>query len=143
MKKITITLMSLFVAAAAWAGDYSHDANILPQAAKSVIQKNFKAEVSVIKIDKTLGKINEYEVVLTDGSEITFDSKGNWKEVETSKKKSVPAGFVPKPVSDYVAKNHKGQKIVGIEIKHDGYEVDLSNGIDIKFDKSGNFVKYD
>lgn len=143
MKRIIFALTALVLAAAAWAGDYVHDGSVLPQAAQAVIKKNFKSEVSLVKIDKTLGKISEYEVVLTDGSEITFDSKGNWREVETSKSKSVPSGFVPKSISDYVSKNHKGQKIVGIEIKRDGYEVDLSNGIDIRFSKTGDFIKYD
>lgn len=143
MKRIILAFTALILTATAWAGDYVHDAGVLPQAAQSVIKKNFKSEVSFVKIDKTLGKISEYEVVLTDGSEITFDSKGNWKEVETSKKKSVPSGFVLKTISDYVSKNHKGEKIIGIEKKRDGYEIDLSNGIDIKFDKNGNFVRFE
>lgn len=143
MKRIIFALTAIVMAAVAWAGDYVHDGSVLPQAAQAVIKKNFKSKVSVVKIDKTLGKITEYEVVLTDGSEITFDAKGNWKEVETAKNKNVPSGFIPKAISDYVSKNHKGQKIVGIEIKHDGYEIDLSNGIDIRFNKAGDFVKYD
>lgn len=136
-------MLIAFGAASCQADTYAHDDSVLPVAAKSVIKKNFKAGVSLVKIDKDFGMVSEYEVILTDGSEITFDSKGNWKDVETAANKAVPAGFIPKGVSDFVAKNHKGVKIVGIEKDRNGYEVQLANGIDIKFNKDGAFKKYD
>lgn len=122
---------------------YAHDANVLPEAAKTTINNNFKSKVSLVKIDKTLGHIDEYEVILTDGTEITFDNKGNWKEVETSQTKSVPQAFIPQAIRSYVNKNHAGQHIVGIEKKRKGYEVELTNGIDIKFKADGTFDRYD
>jgi len=137
-------VMVLGLSTAMSAGDkYAHDASVLPQAARTTIANNFKAGVSVVKIDKTLGHINEYEVVLTDGTEISFDNKGNWENVETSNSKSVPSGFIPDAVRKYVAKNQKGARIVGIERERDGYEVELSNGIDMKFNQAGQFLRYD
>lgn len=122
---------------------YAHDASVLPQAARTTIANNFKAKVSVVKIDKTLGHIKEYEVVLTDGNEISFDNKGNWENVETSNTTSVPNGFVPEAIRKYVAKNQKGARIVGIERERNGYDVELSNGIDMKFNNAGQFLRYD
>lgn len=66
-----------------------------------------------------------------------------WKDVETSADKSVPNEFVLQPIRDYVKKTHSGTKIVGIERERNGFEVTLNNGIDMKFDKNGNFLKYD
>ena len=90
-----------------------------------------------------MGRIDEYEVVLTDGSEISFDRNGNWDNVEVNNTASVPKGFVPKGVGEYVKKNHAGTRVVGIDKDRSGYEVELSNGIDLKFDRAGNFLKYD
>ena len=87
--------------------------------------------------------ISEYEVILADGSEITFDKSGNWKDVEMPAGKSVPDYFIPKAIKDYVSKNNKGQKIVGIEKERSSYEVQLNNGIEMKFDRAGNFLRYD
>lgn len=145
MKKLILILAMLVgVSVGVSAKDtYAHDASVLPTAAKTTISKNFKADVSLVKIEKTLGVVKEYEVILTDGTEISFDSKGNWENVETSNKRSVPSGFIPKSISDFVKKNQSGAKIVGIEKEHSGYEIELSNGVDIKFDRNGNFVKYD
>lgn len=134
----------LMVSCSALASDkYVHDDSVLPAAAKSVIKKNFKAKVSLVKIDREWGSVSEYDVILDDGSEISFDSKGNWKDVETNANRSVPAGFIPAGVQKYVSQNHKGVNIVGIEKDRHGYDVELANGVDIKFDQAGNFKKYD
>lgn len=122
---------------------YAHDDSVLPKAARTTIANNFKSRVCVVKIEKTLGHIDGYEVTLSDGSEISFDNKGNWENVETASNKAVPGGFILRPMADYVKANHKGTKIVGIERERDGYEIELSNGIDLKFDKNGRFVRYD
>ncbi len=145
MKKILLSI-ALVVAVALGAAardNYHHDATVLPEAAKTTLANNFKAKVSLVKVDKEFGRIDEYEVILTDGSEISFDRQGNWKNVEAPGNSSVPSKFIPKGVSDYVSKTHKGMKIVSIEKERSGYEVELSNGIDIKFNQNGDFVRYD
>lgn len=145
MKKLLIVLaLFLCVSVAMQARDeYSRDINTLPQAAQTVLSKNFKAELSLIKIDKTLGRIDDYEVILTDGTEVEFDSKGNWKKIETPNNKNVPSALLPKTLTDYVSKNHKKAKIVGVEKERNKYEVELNNGIDMIFDLNGNFIKFD
>lgn len=122
---------------------YSHDSTVLPLSAKTTIANNFKSQISVVKLDKDFGRIHEYEVILTDGTEVTFDKNGNWKNVEVRSNASVPSAFVPKAISDYVKKAQPGQKIVGIEKQRSGYEIELTNGVDMKFNKQGEFQKYD
>lgn len=145
MKKVLIMLAIVFgVTISAQARDtYSRNVEDLPKAAQSVIAKNFKANVSLIKIDKTLGRVDDYEVILTDGSEVEFDSKGNWKKVETANNKSVPSAFIVSGIYTYVSKNYKKAKIVGIERERNRYDVELSNGIDLIFDLQGNFLRFD
>lgn len=145
VKRLLIALaviMSISIAAVA-RDSYAHDASVLPKAAQSVLSKNFKAGVSVVKIDKDFGRVSEYEVILTNGTEITFDRDGNWKNVEVGGNATIPSAFIPSQIADYVRANMSGKKIVGIEKERSGYEVELSNGIDMKFDKNGQFVRYD
>lgn len=145
MKKLFLSLvMILAIVATGFARDeYAHDAKVLPKAAQTFIANHFKAKVGVVKIDKDFGSISEYEVTLSDGSEITFDKNGNWKDVETNVSAAVPSKIIPSPISSFISKNHPGQRIVGIDKERNGYEVTLSNGIDIKFDTKGAFKKYD
>lgn len=121
----------------------SHDANTLPSKAHEVLARNFTSAISLVKEEKDFGSVSEYEVTLTDGSEVTFSGDGDWKSVETPNNIAVPAGIVPTAISNYVRQKHAGALIVGIEKNKKGYDVELSNGIDMQFDKTGNFVAYD
>lgn len=145
IKKILFAVVAVigFATVASARDTYVRNVSVLPQAAQTILSNNFKSKVSVIKIDKEIGRVSDYEVILTDGSEITFDRNGNWKEIEVGLKSKVPSSLIPKGISDYVNKNMRGQKIVGIEKERSGYDVELSNGIDMKFDKAGRFVRYD
>lgn len=144
MKKLILALLAVFaVTTAASARDtYSRNPADLPAAARAELKKSFKAEISLIKIDKDLLS-TDYEVVLTDGTEVKFDSKGNWQEVECRADKSVPDAYVPAATRQWLAKNHKGVKVVGIEKTSRGYEAQLSNGLEAKFDAAGRFLRYD
>ncbi len=145
MKKLlfVIVAMCMCVGLAQARDNYSRDASVLPAAAQSTIKTHCKGKVNLVKIDKTLGRVDEYEVILTDGTEIDFDRNGNWTSVEVGANASVPSGFVPEGVANYVKQNHKGQRIVGIDRERRGYEVELSNGIEMKFDNDGKFLRYD
>lgn len=124
-------------------GNFSRDVAVLPPAAQTILKSNFKSDVNHIKIDKELGRISEYDVVLNDGTEITFDKSGNWKDIEVRKGSSVPDAFIPASMKSYIKQNQKNSAIVGIEKKRGGYEVELTNGVEMKFDSKGNFVRYD
>ena len=114
MKKILLILAMIVGVFAASARDtYSHDINVLPVAAQTTIKNNFKADISHFKIDKDLGRISEYDVVLTDGTEITFDKNGNWKDVEVRRNGAVPSALVPKDIATYVNQNQKKPLLPG------------------------------
>ena len=145
LKNFLIALVAVFTLTnCAQAKDtYAHDASVLPKAAQTTLAKNFKAKVSLVKIDKDFGRISEYEVILMDGTEISFDRDGNWENVEVNNDKSVPSAFIPAAIANFVKQQQPGQRIVGIDKERRGYDVELSNGIDLKFDKQGNFLRYD
>ena len=136
-----LCIMSVLSASAA--DGYSRNIADLPVAARTMLKNNFKSKMSLIKIDKGWGRVSEYEVILNDGTEVKFDNSGNWKEVEVSESGSVPAKVIPAAILKYVKTNHKGLRVIGIEKKRSGYEVELSNGLDMEFDARGNFLRYD
>ncbi|MDE5607749.1 MAG: PepSY-like domain-containing protein [Muribaculaceae bacterium] len=143
-KLIIAAIAVLGISAAASARDgYTRDISILPTAARTVIADNFKAKVSVIKVDKSFGRVSEYEVILTDGTEISFDKAGNWENIEVRADGAVPAKFVPAAITKYIKDNQRGQKIVSIEREKNGYDIELTNGIEMKFSKDGTFLRYD
>ncbi len=145
IKKIFLALIAIvsMTATVSAADEYAHDASVLPKAAQTILSNNFKAKVTVVKIEKDFGKVSEYEAILSDGTEVSFDRNGNWKNIEVSANSSVPSFFVPKEISEFIKKEQPKQKVIGIEKKRNGYEVELTNGVDMKFNSQGQFLKYD
>ena len=145
MKKTTLILLATIISVFAVSAKniYSRNVSDLPATAQNTLSQNFKSKVSVIKISKSMTGVTEYEVILTDGTEISFDRQGNWKDIEVAKNKQVPNSVVPKRILDYIKTNNKNKKIIGIEKTRKNYEVELENGVDIIFDRAGHFIRYD
>ncbi len=112
----------------------------LPTTAQQTINTYFSAKkVALAKMESGLIDTN-YDVIFTTGEKIEFDKKGNWTEIDC-KQSAVPAKLVPTQITTYVNKNYSGNKILKIEKDRKEYEVKLSNGIEIKFNK--NFAVID
>ncbi len=115
----------------------------LPAAAQTMLKKYFSGEdVSHIKIDKHFFGGVDYDVILENGTEIEFDEAGTWKEIDCGRR-AVPNDLIHKPIRDYIKNNFKNQKIVKIEIKSNKYNIELINGVDLEFDRAGNFLRID
>ena len=147
MKKILFLFVLAIVAVQfSFAKDViTKDMNQLPLPARNFINGNFaKPQIAHIKIDKDMMESTKYEVVLMDGTEIDFDSKGNWEEVSARKGQVIPASIVPNFAVDYLkAHNFAAEGVTKVERDRKGYEVELSTGVSFKFDKKGKFVKAD
>lgn len=136
MKKIfVIWAMSFIMAATACAHDViSRNINDLPVQARTTLSKHFAGtEMSYIKIDKEVFSTT-YEVRLNNGMEVKFDSKGNWIEVDGNHR-PVPDVFVPQQIKDAANGMFPGESIIQIEKDNRGWEIELSNDVNIKFDK--------
>lgn len=104
----------------------------LPMAAQTFITNYFSKD-QVRKVEKDNGRRGlEYEVDFISGAEVDFTSDGNWKEVKAARGTSVPSAIVPTAIAKYVDTNFNGLTIVEISRKRGGYEVELSNGSELK-----------
>ena len=83
-----------------------------------------------------------YDVTFTNGDKVEFDKKGEWKNVDCGHN-AVPQGVVPQAIQSYVNKNHPNAKIKQIEKDRKDYDVELTNGWDIKFDKRFRVIELD
>ena len=104
----------------------------LPKEARNFIAKYFASD-KVKKAEKDQGRRGmEYEVDFTSGAEAEFREDGTWKDVKAAKGKTVPAAIVPTAIAKHVATTYPGQTIVEISRKRGGYEIELSNGSELK-----------
>ena len=146
MKKILLTAALLFAGITASLADNNErpiTLDKLPVAAQTFLKTHF-ADLTLayaVEDPKLVG--SEYEVIYTDRTEVDFRSNGEWSSVEL-KYAAVPASIVPVQISDYVAKsNFSNQIIKKIERNSYTWEIELSNGIEIEFDKDFRVIDID
>lgn len=110
----------------------------LPADAKAFVQNNFP-NLKIVYAEKD-GAV--FETRLSNGAEVEFDKKGAWTKVDCNFD-AVPDAIVPSFISTNVKSTFPDAKINKIEISRRGYEVELSNDIDMLFSKDGQLLKMD
>ena len=114
----------------------------LPAAAQTLVQNTFPGKgIAYATIDRDFGKTT-YDVRLNDGTEVDFDSKGTWDKVDCGFS-AVPAQLVPTAIANYVKANYAGATIVKIDKERHGYDIELSNDLELKFNKQGQLIGID
>lgn len=131
-------LMCVIMSATTFASDRVIAVNQLPAAAQTFVDQTFPgANIMYAEIDD-----GKYEVHLNDGTEINFDRKGNWDKVDC-KLKAVPAHLIPAAIASNVETQFSGTVITKIDKERNGYEIELSNGLDLKFNRQGLLIEID
>lgn len=137
MKKLFVLLLGLMTLNAFAVNDRPITFQQLPQKAQQFINTHFSGvEVLSATVD------DDYEVYLANGTKVEFTMQGEWKEVKCPGA-AVPAAIIPAAISKYVKANFPNTTIVKIDKKYSGYEVELNNDLELKFDKNGNFIGLD
>lgn len=114
----------------------------LPKVAKTFVQKFFSTQTpSLITLDNDIVS-KTYEVTYPDGTRIEFDGKGNWQEVEV-RQSTIPAGIVPQVIQNDVVSRFPGQSVLHIERNRRGFEIELSNGIELEYNRQGKLLRTD
>ena len=123
----------------AFIDSYKIERKNLPEEAQQMLKDYFpKAKVSLIKVDRHLLKKTDYDVRLTNGTKIEFSNKGKWTSVDCGSK-ALPDELVPKTIRNYVEKNYSDVKIVSIRKRNAGYDIGLSDNIELRFNLLGQF----
>ncbi|WP_265132576.1 PepSY-like domain-containing protein [Chryseobacterium oranimense] len=145
IRKITGAFVLIFLLAGGFifAQDRAISPNQLPKTAKTFLATHFKGiTVGSAIEDREIYGVDEYQAYLANGMKVEFDSSGNWKEVD-GKHQKIPYGFIPASIRNYAAKNFPNTYIVKIEKERWSYKAELSNGLDLEFDRNGNFRRID
>jgi len=135
---LSVAAVCLLFTAVSCAHDRIIPVTQLPAQAQTFIKTHFA--------DKTVAYAKQdgakYEVKFNDGAEVEFDRRGNWDNVDC-KFTAVPEAIVPEQIKNYVAANHPGALITKIDKERYGYEIELSNSLELKFDRNFNIFDID
>lgn len=141
MKKIVIllTLSFLFaVTSNACTKDHPISFEQLPQTAQKFIKTHFPT----LTVSNIMADNDSFDVLFANGYKVDFNKKGEWDEVDCLNDE-VPAAIIPTNIKQYVSTNFSNNYIVEIAKDNRKYDVSLNNGLDLEFDKSGNFSRID
>ncbi len=115
----------------------------LPEKAQMFLTKHFDGvEVLYAKAERDMGVITSYDVVLSGNVKVEFNRSGEWTNVDCEHSQ-VPNSVLPQGVLDYVSTKFAKAYVVEIERGLMGYDVKLSNDLDLDFDKNGKFLRVD
>ena len=108
--------------------------NQLPQQAQTLLTTYFSdLQVAMVVKETEVGE-TEYIVSYTDATQVKFNKKGEWEEVDRPIGQTVPDGIVPPQILTYVTTTFPNTTIQEIDKdRRGGYDVKLSNRMEIEF----------
>ena len=110
----------------------------LPETAQSLLKQHFAKKVPLV----VTADWDDFTVVYESGEKVEFNKNGEWKSIECRTSK-VPVAVVPEQIIDYVTKNYPGKSVVKIERHRSVYEVKVSNGMEIEFNRNFQVIDVD
>ena len=131
---IAICCMMSFNIVANAGNDKPINVNELPAKAQTLLSKHFKGQKVMLATIESGVVSRSYDVVLRNGTKLEFDKKGNLTEIDC-KQGIVPSQLIPQPIKNYLKENYRGETVRKIELNKKEYEVELTNGLDLTFNK--------
>lgn len=144
MKKILFIVVAMLLSIPSlFAEERVIDEKALPKNTRAFIAEHFSKDKISIATEERDGLGKDYKVILTSGVKIEFDKNGNWTDVECKRNREVPTAIIPVKVAQYVKKRFPSNIIIQIERDKRGVEVELNNGVELKFNNNGELIKFD
>ena len=139
---IAICCMMSFNIVANAGNDKPINVNELPAKAQTLLSKHFKGQKVMLATIESGVVSRSYDVVLRNGTKLEFDKKGNLTEIDC-KQGIVPSQLIPQPIKNYLKENYRGETVRKIKWNKKEYEVELTNGIDLTFNKHFQLIDID
>lgn len=144
IKMLALGLVVLAVALpVAWASELRPiSLSELPSKAQEFIKKHFASHTAELTLYEHELLEKNYVVHLSKGTKVEFNGRGQWVDIE-SYGADIPLGILPNNLISHLKQVHPGVKIVGLERKSRRFVVELQNDVELHYDLSGKFLRYD
>lgn len=146
MKKILAAAVLLFAGmTSTFAADRERPTTVdkLPAAAQQFLKTYFNGLQVAYAVEDPGIFGSEYEVVYTDRTQVDFENNGEWSSVER-KYEAVPEAIVPEQIRKYFAQiSLPNAFIAKIDRNKYAWEVELSDGTEVKFDREFRVIEID
>jgi hypothetical protein len=129
--------------AVAFTADVHVSTSTLPQNILDYIMDNYSG---LTIIEAEIEDNQNFEITLSNESELIFDSQGNFLGEDTDENNDfgdveVDISELPQNIIDFVNQYYPGIDIEEAELESNGnYEIELENDVELIFDTNGNFL---
>lgn len=141
MKRIVLLAIGIFAATVmASSREVPVTFDQLPSAAKTFVNENFPGETVTMALKDVHGRA-EYDVRLSDGTELEFTHSGALKKI--SSRAGISEKLIPDGIRRYVSAHFPGAGYREYEVGKRTYEVKISNGMELKFNRNFMVMEVD
>ena len=141
MKKLSIIMAFVAILCFGMNKAMAQNTNANPAITQFVAQYFPQATVQMVMPDD-----DDIDVVLSDYTKIEFKLNNEWKKVDcehSTTYTSVPAELVPEQITAYVTGNFPGAIIKKLEKIFRGWEIELNNQLELKFNSHFKVTEID
>ena len=110
----------------------------LPASAQTMLNQNFADKVPLV----ITADWDDYKVRYASGEKVEFDKRGNWRDIEC-KTSQVPTELIPTKIAANVNASFPGSTIIEIDRDSFGYSVQLSNGLELEYNRRCQVIEVD
>ena len=139
MKKIIFAFVAIVCFGLSTA--MAQNVNTDPAITQFVEQYFPKATIQMVMPDE-----DDIDVVLNDYTKLEFRLNNEWKKVDCEHStvySSVPTELIPEQITAHVNANFPGAIIKKLEKKFRGWEIELNNGLELKFNSNFRVTEID
>ena len=139
MKKLILAFIA--IVSFGFSTAMAQNTNTNPAITQFVTQHFPNATVQMVMPDE-----DDIDVVLNDYTKIEFRLNNEWKKVDCEHSTTftaVPATIVPEQITAYVNANFPSAIIKKLEKKFRGWEIELNNGLELKFNSNFKVMEID
>ncbi len=119
----------------------------IPEKAKEYIARHFKGcTINHHEKDESILSVEHKVYVTFNGTSysIEFDRKGNVTEVKsTDEKTALPRSVIPVKVYQHASRRYTTAHIIEWSREGSRQTIELDNGIELKYNRQGNFLRMD
>ena len=109
-----------------------------PASAQTMLNQNFADKVPLV----ITADWDDYKVRYATGEKVEFDKRGNWRDIEC-KTSQVPTELIPTKIAANVNASFPGSTITEIDRDSFGYSVQLSNGLELEYNRRCQVIEVD
>ena len=143
MKKLLFSGILALIGLMTACSDKPVTAEQLPEPIKAFIQQTFPGQTISFATKDFEGLGYQYDVILADGTRIDFDTDNVWDKIECTMENPVPTALIPAPIVTHIQSQYPTAMILKIDKERYGYEIELANGLELKFNQQGALMEVD